>query len=69
LFVSYFPNGKVEERGTFKNDELHGKLEMFSPDGTLVKAETFSMGTRHGSAVWFDKGKKKEIVFWDGIIE
>jgi len=68
-FVVYYPDGKVEQRGTFKDDELNGKLETFKPDGTPVKVETYNMGTRHGPAVWFDKGKKKEVAFWDGIIE
>lgn len=68
-FVTYFPNGKVEERGSFKDDELHGVVEAFKPDGTPLKAEHYSMGVRHGSFIVYDKGKKKEVVFWDGVIE
>ena len=68
-FITHFANGKVEERGTFKDDELHGKLETFRSDGTPLKTENYSMGTHHGPFTFYDKGKKKEIVFWDGIIE
>ena len=68
-FVSYFPNGKVQERGTYKHDELHGKLETFQADGTPLKTENYGMGVRHGVLTVYEKGKKKEIVFRDGIIE
>lgn len=68
-FVTYFPNGKVEQRGAFKDDELHGKVESFTPDGAPLKTETYSMGVRHGTFTVYNKGKKKEVVFWDGIIE
>lgn len=68
-FATYFVNGKVEERGAFKHDELQGKVETFRTDGTPLKTENYSMGMRNGTFTFYDKGKKKEIVFWDGIIE
>lgn len=68
-FATYFPNGNVEERGAFSNDEIQGKVETFRPDGSLLKTETYGMGTRHGVATYFDKGNKKEIVFRDGTIQ
>ena len=68
-FAVYYPDGKIEERGTFKNDELHGTVETFKPDGAPVKSETYRQGTRHGKAIYYDKANKKEIIFWDGIIQ
>ena len=68
-FATYYPDGKVEERGTFKNDEMHGTVETFRPDGSPLKVETYGMGTRHGKAIYYDKTNKKEIIFWDGIIQ
>jgi len=68
-FVRYYADGKVEERGIFKNDELQGTLETFRPDGSPLRTETYGVGVRHGKAIYYDKGNKKEIIFRDGIIQ
>ncbi len=68
-FIVNYANGKVRERGVFKNDELQGKVETFNPDGTPLAVEQYNMGTRHGKATYFSKGAKKEYTYWDGILE
>jgi antitoxin component YwqK of YwqJK toxin-antitoxin module len=66
----YYRDGKLSEKGVFKNDEIDGKVETFSPDGTPLKVEHFRMGQRHGNAIYYVKGQApKKITFWDGVIE
>jgi antitoxin component YwqK of YwqJK toxin-antitoxin module len=69
-YAIYYPDGKVFEKGTFKNDALDGKVESFHPDGKTQKTEHFNMGSHHGKAISYDKvNNRKEYTFWDGVIE
>jgi uncharacterized protein len=64
-FIVNYPNGKVREKGEYKFDELHGKVEWFNEDGSLYKSETNNYGVRAGKAVVYQKGvKSKEVTFW-----
>jgi antitoxin component YwqK of YwqJK toxin-antitoxin module len=66
----YYRDGKLSEKGVFKNDGIDGKVETFYPDGTPLKVEHFRMGQRHGKAIYFGKGQaRREFTFWDGVIE
>jgi uncharacterized protein YdhG (YjbR/CyaY superfamily) len=42
----FFPNGQLKASGKIKSGELHGTWEWFRKDGTLLRTETYTNGSR-----------------------
>ena len=57
-FRLYFPNGKVDAEGMFKNDNMDGKWFFYHPNGLLAAKEIY------------EEGLKTEVEYWnaDGTI-
>jgi antitoxin component YwqK of YwqJK toxin-antitoxin module len=69
-YAVYYPNNQLREKGEYLNDELHGVVETYNSDGTLLKTETFKHGIKNGKAVAYKKGTKlKEVNYWAGTPE
>jgi len=67
-YTIYFPDGKVEERGTYKFDERDGLYEKFYPNGAPFIRETYQMGVLNGDATYYSKdGKSKTYHFYEGL--
>lgn len=67
-FFTSYSNGAVFRKGNFRFDELHGKIEYFNPDGTLLKTEEYVNGDRHGHSILYkNKAKVKDVMFFGGL--
>jgi antitoxin component YwqK of YwqJK toxin-antitoxin module len=43
---TYFPNGKVESAGLYRNEKQHGKWNYFDEKGKLTKTINFKYGVQ-----------------------
>lgn len=55
----YYENGRSLFRHEFLVDgKSHGKIEMFNPDGSMYRLDTYAMGVLHGESVqWHTNGQ------------
>lgn len=55
----FFPNGKLQWTGTYKNEMENGVWKYFYEDGTLKSEQPYTNGKEDGICVDYDaKGKK-----------
>ena len=58
-----YADGNIRERGTFDDNGLEGKLEIFRRDSTPKQTEHYHLGSQHGGAIYYLKGNsRKELV-------
>ena len=60
LYESFYENGQLEERYTFKNDELDGLFKKFNRDGDLIERCTYKDGLKQGLYESFDENGQLE---------
>jgi antitoxin component YwqK of YwqJK toxin-antitoxin module/Tfp pilus assembly protein PilF len=66
----HYPNGKIWIKQNYNWNEVDGKEEVYAEDGSLIMQSEYRLGIRDGKSTLFEKGnKKKEFVFWNGMIE
>ena len=57
-FESYYDNGQLESRGTFKNGEFDGPYELYHENGPLILKWTYRDGELDGpSETYHDNGQ------------
>ena len=65
--TTYYPNGGVKGRFSFKDNKLDGIAHHFLINGAPTCMEHWTNGRKNGTAVYFDNGEKiAEINFLDG---
>lgn len=68
-FILYFPNGKIEMKGTVVNDKNEGEWRYYLPDGTLQTVGFFKGDSPDSIWTWYyQSGKVFEVgVFDSGV--
>lgn len=62
---SYFPNGKVRHKTSYKSGKRDGEELTFNSEGTLLSSETWVLDVREGPEKTFDKaGKPRQERTW-----
>ena len=54
-YESYFENGQLEQKGTYKDGELDGPYEIYHENGQLREKGTFKDNEKCGE--WFEDGE------------
>ena len=54
-YESYYENGQLEEKGTYKDGELDGPFELYNDNGQLYEKGTYKDGERCGE--WLEDGE------------
>lgn len=62
----YFRDGSLETVSHYKNDQLDGAYETYSPGNVKTTLCYFRDGKRHGVATTFINGQPKYTYFWKG---
>ena len=77
LLTGYFENGSIREKTTYQNDEITGEFTEYYESGTLYrkgtyakkeidgKLETFGEDGKLWSSLVYDRGKLREVNFYD----
>ena len=62
---SYYDNGVMQSKGSYKRGKMHGKWEFFRRDGSVMRTGAFDEGTQIGVWRTWDKGGRmvKETAF------
>jgi len=66
-FVSYHENGKIKEKGIYKNGEKHGNWWTYSNSGVRKSKERFKKGVRIYLIEYNEKGLKVRITNKKGV--
>ena len=65
--TSYYPNGSVKNRISFKNNQIEGTSQHFLPSGAPTRIELWVAGKQNGTTTLFERGEKTiEITFING---
>ena len=59
----YHDNGEVYQKGSLKNNKLHGKLESYDYSGNLVVLGEFKNGKKKGKWLFWNDNKLTEVNF------
>tara|TARA_B100001248_G_scaffold25348_1_gene16623 strand:+ start:58 stop:408 length:351 start_codon:yes stop_codon:yes gene_type:complete len=59
----YHDNGEVYQKGSLKNNKLHGKLESYDYFGNLVMLGEFKNGKKKGKWLFWNDNKLTEVNF------
>jgi antitoxin component YwqK of YwqJK toxin-antitoxin module len=51
---SYYPNGILKERSSYKDGKEHGKCESYYENGTIKEVKVYEDGDLHGTWVTHD---------------
>ena len=61
----FFPNGKMQWSGNYKNNVENGSWQFFYENGNLKTMENYLNGKEHGVTTMFNEsGKKVKEEFW-----
>ena len=66
-YISYFENGKIKERGTYKDGEKHGIWWIYYEDGTRKTKEKLKNGLRIYLFEYNEKGLMIRITNKKGV--
>ncbi|PZR03072.1 MAG: toxin-antitoxin system YwqK family antitoxin, partial [Flavobacterium psychrophilum] len=55
--IEYYPDGKLKEKGTFKDDLATGTWEYYDSNGNLSRKEPYLGGELNGKVEYFSNGK------------
>ena len=53
-FISFYPNGEIDEYGFFIADKKNGRYTKNHPNGALWIEQTFMSGKLHGKVCYYD---------------
>ena len=59
----FHDNGEVYQKGSLKNNKLHGKLESYDYSGNLVVLGEFKNGKKKGKWLFWNDNKLTEVNF------
>ena len=59
----FHDNGEVYQKGSLKNNKLHGKLESYDYSGNLVVLGEFKNGKKKGKWLFWNDNKLTEVYF------
>ena len=61
VYKCYYPNGKLEKEGPFKNDEKDSVWIMYYPTGKTQTIAHYKNGLLHGKVIWYYENGEKTI--------
>ena len=59
----YYEDGKIKEKGYYKNKKLHGEWNKFDKDGVKITKAFYTNGKKTGTWIFLSEGKLIEFVY------
>ena len=68
IHKSYYPNGNIELKQSYKNGIPHGQKTVYYPNGQIMIYERYENGKKEGKSIWYDhKGRiERDYQFSNG---
>lgn len=67
---TFHPNGAVKEEIPYFNNQVHGQLKTYHPDGVPISIQTWADGEQTGTTRYFENGELiSEVPYVQGVKE
>jgi len=63
ISLGYYQNGKLKDQGVYREDQLHGTVQMYAGDGALKAEMNFKNDRQDGATKTFAEDGTLEFIY------